>query len=360
MLATVVGNRPQFIKMLPVSRALTARRKKEAVIHTGQHHDDALSGIFFRELDLPVPDVRLGVTATGHGAMTAELLAGLEKTFIELKPDAVLVYGDTNSTLAAALAAAKLQIPVAHVEAGPRTYGFRLPEEINRRLTDHLSQLLFCPDNASVENLTREGLGQGAHFTGDVMLDSFLMCKSFAHVPAWKKYTQLAKPFILLTLHRPGNVDSPECLEKLYELLERLDQPVFFPVHLRTQKRLEESGLLKKFQSLKQHALTPPMGYLDTIAALTHCQTVITDSGGLQKEAFFAGKPCIVLLDETPWPDLKAGGWQRVPGTLAEISAANIGKALRGFDVPKTAPQFYGDGHAAEKIVDILIERGFI
>lgn len=354
-LVTVVGNRPQFVKMLPVSRAIAACGKKEFIIHTGQHYDDALSAVFFRELKLPHPDVHLSISSARHGAMTGEILAKLEGAFIDLKPRGVLVYGDTNSTLAAALAAAKLNIPIAHVEAGPRMYDLTLPEEINRRLVDHMSRLLFCPDQVSVGNLKQEGITAGVHFTGDVMLDSFRICSARTHMPGWAQYRQLKEAFVFLTLHRPANVDSPEALEKIHTLLTKLNRPVLFPIHLRTQKRLEEYGMLDQFKALRQHVFTPPMGYLDTLAALVQCQLVITDSGGLQKEAFFARKPAVVLLDATPWPDLKESGWQRVAGTLAETTPEKICEVARDFVAPDEAPAFYGDEHAAEKIVQLLI-----
>lgn len=361
-IVTIVGNRPQFIKMLPVSKALNARGYREIVVHTGQHYDDKLNDIFFRELDLPTPDIQLTTTKRTHGAMTGELLEKLEEVFLQLKPSHIMLYGDTNSTLAATLAAVKLHIQVAHIEAGPRMGDLRLPEEVNRITVDHLSQLLFCPDAPSVEHLKRENITKGVYLTGDVMLDAF----NLTAPRAAKEATIMQNPrlkqaeFVFMTMHRPSNVDTKECLQKILQMIRACPHTVLFPAHLRTLARLVEFGLKAEFDALPNLILCEPLGYLDTVAALTACHMVITDSGGLQKEAYYAGKPAIVFLDETPWPDLKQSGWQRVMGIIPEASLDAVAAALSHYPIPTEAPAFYGNGKAAEIIVTQLEAHGFL
>jgi UDP-GlcNAc3NAcA epimerase len=359
-LLTVVGNRPQFIKMSPVSAAIQARGHREVVVHTGQHYDERLSDIFFRELNIAKPDIQLVTTARTHGAMTGELLTKIEEVLMELKPSGVLVYGDTNSTVAAALAAVKLHIPLAHIESGPRFGDLSTPEEVNRITTDHLSTIRFAPDKPSIANLEREGLGKNTYYTGDVMLDTFRL-----HAPrAAKEATlhndpRLKAPFILMTLHRPYNVDSKESLLKLLAFIESANQTVLFPVHPRTRTRMNEFGLLEKFTAAKNLVLMEPIGYLDTVAALSQCSFVITDSGGLQKEAFFAGKMTLLMLHETPWPDLKQSGWQHVAGTLEQADIAAEAAKIANTKPPAKAPDFYGNGTAAKTIVEVLEKHAF-
>ena len=362
-LLTVVGNRPQFIKMSPVSNAIAARGHREVVVHTGQHYDEKLSDIFFQELSIRAPDIQLTTTARTHGAMTGELLTQLEAVMLELKPSGLLVYGDTNSTLAATLAAVKLHIPIAHIESGPRFGDLTTPEEVNRITTDHLSTVRFAPDKPSLANLTREGITQHVYYTGDVMLDTFNL-----HAPRAAKEATLMQhprlsggaPFILMTLHRPYNVDSKESLTKLLDFSRAQSQLIVFPVHPRTQARMKEFGLFEAFSTLDNLLLMEPIGYLDTVAALSHCSYVITDSGGLQKEAYFAGKLVLLLLHETPWPDLKQSGWQRVAGTLESIDLVREAAAMASMPRPATAPAFYGDGSAATIIADMLEKHGFM
>ncbi|MEJ0009719.1 MAG: UDP-N-acetylglucosamine 2-epimerase (non-hydrolyzing) [Alphaproteobacteria bacterium] len=356
---TVVGNRPQFIKMAPVSRALVAHGVAETVVHTGQHYDDKLSAIFFRELGMKEPEIRLDVEGRSHGAMTGEMLAKLEAVYLERKPKHVLVYGDTNTTLAAALAAVKLHIKVAHVEAGPRLIERTMPEEFNRVMVDHISTLLFCADEASVANLKKENLTRGVILTGDVMLDAFNLFSAEAAT----KSTLLQNPklkdgFAFMTLHRPANVDDEASLRRLLGFIGRIPSVVLFPVHLRTRARLEEFGLRAAFDALPNLILAEPLGYLDTVAALTACDSVLTDSGGLQKEAYYAGKTSVVLQDETPWPDLRDSQWLYVAGTIPNCDPETV-LAKLAMPKPKTAPAFYGDGHAAGIIVRSLEENGF-
>jgi UDP-N-acetylglucosamine 2-epimerase len=361
-LLTVVGNRPQFIKMSPVSHAIAARGYRETVLHTGQHYDETLSDIFFRELDLRAPDIQLHITGRSHGAMTGELLQKIEEVLLRQSPNGVLVYGDTNSTLAAVLAAVKLRIPIAHVESGPRMGDLHVPEEVNRITADHLSTLRFAPDQPSIANLAREGITQHVYYTGDVMRDTFrlhaaraLRESTLMQHPRLKDHA----PFILLTLHRPDNVDSKASLEKLFDFLREETPLVLFPAHLRTRQRMQDYGLLEAFEALPNLLLTEPQGYLDTMAALQCCESVITDSGGLQKEAFFANKKALVLLRETPWPQLRDSGWQIVPGYIADTDLHKALARLEAMPTPAATPDFYGDGYAAERIVDALERHHF-
>lgn len=358
---TIIGNRPQFIKMAPVSRALKEAGVREMVVHSGQHHDVKLNGIFFEELGLPTPDIQLATEGSTHGAMTGDLLTKLEQVFLQHKPRAVLLYGDTNTTLAAALAAAKLHIRIAHVEAGPRFYDMTMPEEVNRVMVDHVSELLFCPDAASVANLAREGITRGVYQTGDVMLDAFRLFRDASASRATVMQDPRLQPgqFVLATLHRPSNVDSRENLEKTLRLLEAVNQTVLFPAHLRTLARLKEYGLMDAFTRLPNLVLAEPLGYLDVVAALTHCSAVLTDSGGLQKEAYYAGKRSVVCLDETPWPDLKASGWQKIVGTMPKLEPLAVAALLSDMPTPASAPDFYGTGHAAQTMVAAMQEHGF-
>lgn len=361
-LITVVGNRPQFIKMAPVSHEIATRGLKEIVVHTGQHYDDKLSAIFFRELAIKMPDIQLSISAKSHGAMTAELLTKIEQVFIDLAPCGLLVYGDTNSTLAAVLAAVKLHIPVAHIEAGPRMGDKRMPEEVNRIMVDHVAALLFAPDAPSVAHLAREGLTQHVYQTGDVMLDSFLRCKSRAtQESTLLQHPRLsgAPPFIFMTLHRPANVDSKPCLDALYQFIKNHPGLIVFPAHPRTLARLREFSLYASFAALPNLLLIEPLGYLDTIAALLHADYIITDSGGLQKEAYFAGKQALVLLKETPWPELRDSRWQHVVGELIDCDLSASLQHLMQSAKPVAAPDFYGSGRAAAIIVDALVQHHF-
>lgn len=365
-LITVVGNRPQFIKMAPVSHAIAVRGHQEIVVHTGQHYDDNLSDIFFRELGIKAPDIQLKVSGKTHGAMTAELLAKIEPIFMDLEPSGLLVYGDTNSTLAAVLAAVKLHIPVAHIEAGPRMNDMTMPEEVNRIMVDHVSSLLFAPDAPSVENLKREGISVPVYLAGDVMLDTFNLCKQRAKTEATLlQHPRLANNaannanFIFMTLHRPANVDSEACLQKLYQFIASYEGLIVFPAHPRTLARMKAFSLYEAFAALPNLLLTEPLGYLDTIAALMHAQYVITDSGGLQKEAYFARTLALVLLKETPWPELRDSGWQHVIGGLEHCDLSSALATLKNAAIPTSAPDFYGKGNAASIIVDALEQHQF-
>jgi UDP-GlcNAc3NAcA epimerase len=349
---TVVGARPQFIKAAPVSRVLRAAHT-ETLVHTGQHYDDAMSATFFRELELPEPDVNLAVGSGSHGAMTAEMLRGLERVILEAEPEGVLVYGDTNSTLAGALVAAKVAYAdgtrpwIAHVEAGLRSFNRRMPEERNRVVADHLADLCLAPTTAAMENLRTEGLESRAELVGDVMVDAHRWASERAgdHLPAAARE---GDRYVLLTLHRAENVDDPATLGRLAAEL-RLDVPVIFPVHPRTRAVLA-SGTV----SLPENVVAiDPVGYLEMVALETRAHAIATDSGGVQKEAYLAGVPCITLRTETEWVETVDAGWNRVvghaPGALA---AALADMTFIQRDRPR--PELFGDGNAAARIVDSL------
>lgn len=309
---TVVGARPQFIKASPVSHALLAHGGfREILVHTGQHFDAAMSDVFFEELDIPPPKHNLEVNSLGHGAMTGRMLEKLEEVMIAEKPDWVLIYGDTNSTVAGALAAAKLHIPVAHVEAGLRSFNRRMPEEINRVVADHLSALLFCPTQTAVDNLKDEGITKGVHHVGDVMYDVTLAAveRARGRSKVLERHGLTPKTYAVATIHRAENTDDPDRFARVMQWLSDRAQetPVAMPVHPRTRKLMEKSGLTPKGVRL-----IDPLGYLD-MAWLTHnAAAVFTDSGGLQKEAYFHRVPCVTLRDETEWVETVEAGWNRL------------------------------------------------
>jgi UDP-GlcNAc3NAcA epimerase len=349
-IVTVVGNRPQFIKAAAVSGPLRERHE-EILVHTGQHHDDSLSRVFFTELGLARPDTELGIAGGSNTSQTARMLAALEPLLAGAQPDAVLVYGDTNSTLAGALAAAQARVPVVHVEAGMRSFDRAMPEELNRVLTDHLSELLLCSSQAAVDNLHAESLSDRAVVVGDVMVDVALRwqptARANAEVPA--AYGLESGSYLLLTAHRAGNVDAPERLRALVELVQKLPAPVLFPVHPRTRARLHDAGLLDALQSSDGLTLTEPLGYIEFTALLCQARAVLTDSGGVQKEAYIAGVPCVTLRANTEWVETVGNGWN----TLVDLDT-NAALAALARDPPAERPALYGDGHAAERCVAAL------
>ena len=301
-LISIIGARPQFIKLAPLIKPL-AGRFRHFILHTGQHHDLEMSDIFFRQLHLPSPDVNLGISGGSHGAMTGRMLAAAERVLAREKPAAVLVYGDTNSTLAGALAAAKLGIPIAHIEAGMRSYVRDMPEEINRRVADHLSSLLFCASLQARRNLQAEGIRAGLVYTGDVMHELLQQAKkSIAGNRRLLRQHGLAPgQFLFMTVHRAANVDEPEDLERLLAVLEALPLPTLFPIHPRTQQRLRRHRLWSRLKLMHQVQPVAPLGYFDTLTAACHARVVLTDSGGLQKEALYLGTPVLTLRRETEW-----------------------------------------------------------
>jgi UDP-GlcNAc3NAcA epimerase len=346
---TVVGTRPQFIKAAPVSRVLR-KTHQEVLVHTGQHYDYGMSQVFFDELGLPEPDANLGVGSGGHGRQTGEMLIGLEKMLLSERPGRVLVYGDTNSTLAGALAAVKLRVPVAHVEAGLRSFNREMPEEHNRVLTDHCSDLLFCPTQTAVDNLRHEGIAQGVHLVGDVMVDAALQHGAVArqHSTLLDDLGLTGREFALATIHRPYNTDDPARLQEIVNALGALELPVVFPIHLRTRDLLTQihnpQSAIRNLKSLD------PLGYLDMLALEQAASLILTDSGGVQKEAYFFEVPCITLRPETEWVETVAAGWNR----LAWGDTAVILEAARRPWPSEPPPPIFGDGHAAERIVEIL------
>jgi len=357
---TIVGARPQFVKAAVVSRAVAAYNAGnpshplvEKIVHTGQHYDDNMSQVFFDELRIPPPAINLEVGSGLHGQQTGRMLQRLEQVLMEDRPDQVLIYGDTNSTLAAALAAAKLHIPIAHVEAGLRAYNRRIPEEINRVVADVLSALLLCPTETSVTNLAKEGITRGVHLVGDVMYDSVLYNAALAQESAHplERFGLEPGAYYLATVHRANNTDDLTRLEAILEEFRRSPRPIILPLHPRTRKTLGSAG--KRIGGPVQ--IIEPMPYFDMLILEKSARAIITDSGGVQKEAFWFGVPCVTLCDETEWVELVEVGWNRVAGTDRRAIAEAINWA-ETMDRSRPRPSLYGDGHAAERIVRILAE----
>jgi UDP-GlcNAc3NAcA epimerase len=343
---SVVGNRPQFIKSAPLSLALQ-NRADEIVLHTGQHYDHELSQVFFDELGLEPPEYRLEAGSGSHAEQTARMLPGIEAAVLEEKPGLVLVYGDTNSTLAGALAASKLRVPVAHVEAGLRSFDRTMPEELNRVLVDRASSLLFAPSDTAVANLEAEGITEGVHQVGDVMLDANLRLAPIARQrsQALELDGVEAGAYALVTVHREANTKAPT-LGRIVEALNLLEEPVVFPLHPRTADAIEEQGL-----RLAGHVHPrPPASYLDFAALASQARVILTDSGGVQKEAYWYGVPCITLRGSTEWVETVELGWNRLVGTDPDA----IVEAARGAAPAGAHPPLYGDGHAADLIADVL------
>jgi UDP-N-acetylglucosamine 2-epimerase len=368
-ICTVIGARPQFIKAAAVSRAIAdhnrlaldalpltpdSLRFTEIIIHTGQHYDDNMSAVFFEELQIPTPHYNLGIGSGSHGRQTGDMLTGIESILLKEKPDWVLVYGDTNSTLAGALAAAKLHIKIAHVEAGLRSFNRRMPEEINRVLTDHLSTLLLCPSQTAVDNLTVEGITNSSGFTsessrltphvsivGDVMADAmkFALSKRDKHTGLLANLDVSNKGYLLVTIHRAENTDDRERFVNILSAFDCLEEPVLFPVHPRSKKLLNETG----YKPPMHVKLIEPVGYFDMIVFEQSARMILTDSGGVQKEAYWLKVPCITLRDETEWIETVEAGWNVLTGADPE----KIIRAIRSFTPPAKHPLLFGDGNAA-------------
>jgi UDP-GlcNAc3NAcA epimerase len=349
---TIVGARPQFIKAAAVSRAVAKYEGvTEVIVHTGQHFDKNMSDVFFEEMHIPKPDHHLHINSLSHGAMTGRMLEGIEGVILEEKPDWVLVYGDTNSTLAGALAASKLHIPLAHVEAGLRSFNMKMPEEVNRILTDRISTVLFCPTSTAIKNLENEGFGKlenEVFQVGDVMYDAALFYADKSRKPDF----EVPEKFILTTCHRAENTDDPQKLANIINGLNEIhrDTPVILPLHPRTKNYIKKYDLKPEFQ------LVDPVGYLEMVYLLQNCSMVMTDSGGLQKEAFFFKKPCITLRDETEWVELI----EHKVNYLCQVG--NEGEIVSLFEkVKKEKVDFeinlYGEGDTSELIVRDLLER---
>jgi UDP-N-acetylglucosamine 2-epimerase (non-hydrolysing)/UDP-GlcNAc3NAcA epimerase len=355
-IVTVVGARPQFIKAAAGSRAIR-KKHQEILVHTGQHFDDNMSAVFFREMDIPEPDHHLGISGGSHAEMTARMLVELEKVFLLEKPDAVLVYGDTNSTLAAALAAVKLTIPVIHVEAGNRLGTLDNPEEVNRITTDHLSTLDFCATEDALAKLKKEGLGDRSYCVGNIMYDSFL---HFAG-NAWDhpnildfdgKQVAVPEEFYYMTCHRQENAGSDEPLTEILSAMNSLPAPTIYPVHPRNRERAMRLVAEKKLDKI---LLTQPVGYPDSVQLTKHAKKIVTDSGGLQCEAFYAGVQCVFVLDYVVWPETMVGNRNQ----LAKADREDILEKLSAEQVIDPAYRPFGDGHAAEKICEIISGTDF-
>jgi len=357
-IVTVVGARPQFIKAGVVSRIIRdnfSDRLDEILIHTGQHYDKNMSDIFFKQLDLPQPKVNLEIGSSSHGQQTGKMLSQLEQVFIQEKPDMVVVYGDTNSTLAGALAAAKIHLPVAHVEAGLRSWNRKMPEEINRVMVDHISNLLFCPSDVSINNLKQEGIVEGVIKTGDVMHDSALYCAKKAEEEkenfnrVCEEFNVSSGNYFLATVHRAENTDQIENLKQIISSFDNLPQKVVWPVHPRTKRTMEEN----KIVCGNNVVLTSPFSYLDMILFLKNAAMVLTDSGGVQKEAMFFETPCVTLRSETEWTETLESGWN----LLSDIDSDQILKTveIHSKTPKKNTEQIYGTGKSADKVITAIL-----
>lgn len=358
---TIIGARPQFIKAAVLSRLIRSDRWKdkftEILIHTGQHYDVNMSDIFFKQMEIPIPDINLNIGSGNHGRMTAEMLIKIEEILIKERPDIVLVYGDTNSTLAGALAASKLNIKVAHVEAGLRSFWKKMPEEQNRILTDHLSEYLFCPTQTAINNLKNENITNGIYHVGDIMLDASIYYSKILDIKdhSYKEKllndcgfpdTMINRDFFLLTIHRAENTDDPIKLKEIFKGLNESDIEGLFPIHPRTKK------LIATFDipiPTNVH-LIEPVGYLEMLLIQQLCKFIVTDSGGMQKEAYFMKKPCITLRNQTEWVETVDSGWNTLVGTNMDI----IKSAIMSINHPNLYPNLYGNGNSADLILSNL------
>ncbi|MCP1716104.1 UDP-N-acetylglucosamine 2-epimerase (non-hydrolyzing) [Methanocalculus alkaliphilus] len=349
-IVSIIGARPQFIKCAPVSRALRTDHQ-EILVHTGQHYDENMSDVFFEELSIPTPDYHLGIGSGSHGAQTGRMILAIEEVLLKETPDMVLVYGDTNSTLAGALAAAKLHIPVAHVEAGLRSFDRSMPEEINRVLTDHASDLLFVPTENGVANLAREGIQKGVHRVGDVMVDALLYNRELAATSGILDRLGLKSgTYYLATVHRASNTDLEQNLRSIIAAFAALDRPVIFPAHPRTRKYLEQYGILAKGTI----RLIDPLPYLDMLRLLSQAAAVLTDSGGVQKEAYILQVPCITLRENTEWIETVDDGWNVLAGADTGRIISAVRQMTGDSDRCGNHAAHYGDGTAADGIRRII------
>ncbi|MFC0272281.1 non-hydrolyzing UDP-N-acetylglucosamine 2-epimerase [Metabacillus herbersteinensis] len=360
---TIIGARPQFIKAAPFSEEFR-KYGEEILVHTGQHYDTNMSDVFFKELGIPKPNYHLGVGSGSHGLQTGRMLEKIEEILIKEEPVGILVYGDTNSTLAGALAGSKLHIPVFHVEAGLRSYNKRMPEEQNRILTDHISELLLCPTETAVNNLKKEGITKGVINTGDLMYDTVLrninLSNKWFDNGVWLKELKenygleadlKEKDYYLATIHRAENTDQPEKLKTIFNTFEKLDKPVIIPLHPRTKKILEAHNI-----ELKNTKVIEPVGYLLMLYLTANSCMVVTDSGGLQKEAYFLETPCTTLRDQTEWVETLENGWNQLSSINVDSILEKVNRELTCFNHPQ--PLLFGDGQAAKKICNSILNRG--
>lgn len=344
---TIIGARPQFVKAAVLSRLIRTEnwrgRVSEILVHTGQHYDKNMSDVFFSEMEIPKPDYNLNIGSASHGEMTGQMLIAIEKLLLKEKPDVVLVYGDTNSTLAGALAASKLNIPVAHVEAGLRSFWKRMPEEQNRILTDHISTWLFCPTETAIKNLKKEGIDKSVYNVGDIMLDANNYYKNkIVDDESYKK-----DEFILATVHRAENTNDIENLKNIIKAFNTINSRIVLPLHPRTKKIIESNDI--KINSNVE--IIEPVGFYEMLRLESSCSCIITDSGGVQKEAYFSKKPCITLREQTEWVETTESGWNNLVGTDTD----KIVNAYKNLNIPDTYQSFYGNGNAANKILQTLV-----
>lgn len=352
----IVGARPNLIKIAPLFEEFKKYRIiKPILVHTGQHYNFEMSQVFFQDLKIPKPDYNLRVGSGSHAWQTAEIMERLELVLLKEKPDLVIVVGDVNSTLAGALTAAKLHIPVAHIEAGPRTFDKTMPEEINRLLTDHISDFLFCPTKSSLENLKKEGIKKGLYNVGDVMYDVFLKGIKIAQKKSkiLEKLGLKNKDYLLLTIHRPANADNPERLKDILEAVIESGEKIVFPIHPRTKNQLDKIfNYIKSFKNFNNVIFIDPVGYLDMLILEKYAKKIITDSGGLQKEAYWSKVPCITLMNVVCWPEITKDGWNILVGD----SKKEIIKDIKNFNPKKSQKKYFGNGKASERIVKIIMQ----
>lgn len=348
-LLIVVGARPNFIKVAPLMEEIRKHKDYSAIlVHTGQHYDFEMSQVFFQDLNIPKPDFNLSVGSGSHAVQTAEVMIRIEPVLLREKPDAVILIGDVNSTVAVALVAAKLKIPIAHIESGLRSYDKTIPEEVNRVLSDHLSLVLFCPTVTAVENLKKEGITKDVYNVGDIMYDAFLKNIEVAQKKS-RILSQLklpAKKYILSTVHRPANSDNLENLTKILKALEESRERIIFPIHPRTENQVKKT----KIKNLSNIQFIKPVSYLDMIVLEKNASKILTDSGGVQKEAYFAKTPCITLRDKTEWVETVNDGWNILVG----VNEEKIMKAIKSFNPSGKQKKNYGNGKSAEKIIRVL------
>ncbi|MBI0581603.1 MAG: UDP-N-acetylglucosamine 2-epimerase (non-hydrolyzing) [Methanomassiliicoccales archaeon] len=349
---SIVGARPQFVKVSPVHKAVS-KRHEHSILHTGQHYDYQMSQVFFEELNIPVPDYYLGVGSGSHGAQTGKMLAAIEEVLIKDRPDLMLVYGDTNSTLAGALAAVKMGIPIGHIEAGLRSYRHGMPEEINRVLTDHVSDLLFCPSQISKDNLKKEGVSKGVHVVGDTMTEVLLDLEDRINDDVLDKLGVKKGDYVLCTIHRQENADDRKNMEEIIGAVISSDRKFVIPLHPRTRKNLAGWNMLSGLERADNVVLTEPQNFMAFTSLEKNAAKIMTDSGGVQKEAYFFGVPCVTVRDETEWVETLQDGWNVLVGahrdSIASALAAEKPLVERGTS--------YGDSRVSERIVRLIEEH---